>query len=231
MLTLPKSVVHRTLEGLMAAGLILRDPETSRYRLGPRALDLGFAGVGAPGMQTLALPLMEKLSARTQETATLSYLVEVERVYVAQVEGPQAVKMTIGIGHRAPLYAGASGRAILSAFPKEELERYLERTRLDQLTGSTIGDVSLLRSTLEESRQRGYATSFGERDPWAAAVAAPICTAIGHPIGSMSVCGPLARFEASPVDDYGKAVCEAAAALSALLAGREVPAKANGAAG
>lgn len=216
-LTLPKSVVHRALDALVETGLVARDRETSRYRLGPRALELGLAAVGAPDVRTLALPIMQELVRESGETATLSLLVGVERVYVAQVESLQEVRMTVEVGRRYPIYVGASGRAILAHFSPEEIGRYLDRTALDALTPSTITDRKRLERELAKVRAQGYASSSGERDPWAAAVAAPILPSGRRVIGSMSICGPRTRLSAERVARYGEVVRRGADELANQL--------------
>lgn len=217
-LQLPKSAVYRTLDALVETGLVTREVPGSRYRLGPRALDIGLAAVGGPDTRATAMPLMHELRDRTGETVTLSFRLGYERVYVDQAESPQDVRMTVEVGKRAPLYAGASGRAILAYLASDELEGYLARTKLVPLTPSTIIDVESLRNEVARVRSAGYASSAGERDPWAAAVAAPIFVAGERPIGSMSVCGPRPRFTAHVTMSYGAAVHDTAARLSRQLA-------------
>jgi DNA-binding IclR family transcriptional regulator len=217
-LDLPKSAVHRTLSALVVTGLLSRDGDTARYRLGPRAVDLGLAAGGSPDLLARALPFLQELRDRSGETATLSALIGVERVYLGQVEGAQDVRMTIEVGARAVLYAGASGRAILAQFSAPELESYLARTTLSPLTESTITDGTRLRRVLQEVRDRGYAASRGERDASAGAVAAGFRVGVAGPIGSMSICGPLQRFTGAAVSTYGGLVAAAAARLSAQQA-------------
>ncbi|TAM60101.1 IclR family transcriptional regulator [bacterium] len=216
-LTLPKSVIHRTLDALVETGLVARDPDTARYRLGPRALELALAAVGAPDVRTLALPIMQGLVRESGETTTLSLLVGTERVYAAQVESPQEVRMTVEVGRRYPIYVGASGRAILASLQPEELARYLDRTELQPLTRSTIVDRKRLQRELVKVRAQGYAASSGERDPWAAAVAAPILPGGGRVIGSMSICGPRTRLVAERVTLCGELVRRGADELGRQL--------------
>jgi len=213
-LNLPKSAVHRILASLVRTGFVERDETGARYRLGPRAIDLGMVAMGTPDIRALALPVMQELSRRTQETVTLSLLTGRERVYVSQVEGPRAVRMTVKIGARFPLYAGASGRAILGALPQRERDAYLESVSLRPLTPDTITSRSRLLKEVRRAREVGYAASAGERDPWAAAVAAPLVTARGRVLGSISVCGPRQRLGLDEVGEYGRAVADAAAGLS-----------------
>src|SRR5215469_8548567 len=213
-LSIPKSAVHRTLIALCRTGLVRQDPATAKYRLGMRAVDLGLAALDHSDIRSAALPVLQETTARTGETTTLSLLAGRERFYAAQVESPQDVRMTVEVGLRCPLYAGASGRAILAHLPEPELDEYLRSVPLVPLTACTITDVAVLRAQLERVRALGYAVSRGERDAWAAAVAAPFRDRDGRVAGSLSVCGPLSRFESVPVADLGAVVRDAARSLT-----------------
>lgn len=216
-LEMPKSAVHRILASLVKTGFVERDDSAPLYRLGPRAIDLGMAAMGTPDIRSVALPVMQELSRQTGETVTLSMLIGRERVYVSQVEGPQPVRMTVKVGARFPLYAGASGRAILTAMLEVERAGYLDAVPLTPLTPDTITSRSRLEKEIREARERGYSASAGERDPWAAAVAAPLMTSRGRVLGSISVCGPRQRLGAVQVAEYGRAVSAAASDLMSQI--------------
>ena len=216
-LSLPKSAVHRILDALVRAGLVAREPLSSGYRLGFAALQVGLAAMGTSDPRVVALPVMQDLVDRTAETATLSVLVGLERTYLAEIEGPQVVRMTVGLGGRQPLYAGASGRAILAYFSEEELSAYLSTVQLRALTEATPTRQPDLLAALERVRDLGYASSVGERDPSAAAVAAPIFASGRRVMGSVSICGPQSRFLPSVVRSHGQAVAEASRIISAAL--------------
>lgn len=222
-LAMPKSAVHRTLASLTRTGLVRKDPGTAKYRLGPRAIDIGFAAIDHGDVRTAALPIMRRATALTGETTTLSLVAGRERFYAAQVESPHDVRMTVEIGLRAPLYAGASGRALLAAFEPEALDDYLESIQLVRLTDRTISSAKQLRAVLEEVRELGYAISRGERDPWAAAVAAAFRDRDRAVLGSLSICGPLGRFEPDRVTEYGSIVSESASELSHFLGAEQTP--------
>ena len=212
-LGLPKSAVHRLLDLLVQLGLVARDRTSSRYRLGPRAAELGFAALGTPDIRGLAMPVLQDLSRRTDETATLTLLAGHERFYAEQVPSLQDVKMTVELGRRCPLYAGASGHALLAFFSTAQLNSYLATTPLEPLTDRTITSRDTLIRELERVRRNGFAVSAGERDPWAAAIAAPVFHG-DVLVAAISVCGPLSRFTEEQTHDYGEMVRLAARQLS-----------------
>jgi IclR family acetate operon transcriptional repressor len=213
-LGLPKSVVHRILSALVEQRFLERDEASARYRLGPEAIALGFAALGNANLVEAALPYMEGLRETTQETVTLSVRVGDERVYVHQLESPQDVRMTVAVGRRWPLYAGASGQAMLAALPPEEFERYLARTSLLPLTERTLTDPEALRERVRQAQAQGYAVSLGERDPWAAAVAAPVLVPNQGVVGAMSVCGPRPRLSKSAMEAFAPHLVAAVRSVS-----------------
>ena len=215
-LDLSKAVVHRVLTTLAAKGFVETDEVSHRYRLGPMSLALGVAYLDRIDLRALALPRLQGLSERTNETATLSLRYGWERMYVDQVTPNREVKMTVALGRSFPLHAGSSSKAFLAFLPDDEQERYLREHDLEQLTDRTIIDAEQLRRELLRVRERGYAVSFGERQAGAGSLAAPIRDHRGHPAAAVSVCGPLERFR-EEVDLFAKLLLEATADLSRQL--------------
>lgn len=192
-LGLSKAVVHRILRSLVSRRLLALDETGGRYRLGPAAVTLGTRALRDLGLREKALPVLWRMQQETGETATVSELVGVSRVYLDQVPSLQEVKMTVEIGRPFPLHAGASSRSIL-AFAPPYLRRQILDGPLSALTPKTIVDRAALETELDRNAAEGVAASFGERQPGAASVAAPLLGADGHAVGSISVCGPVDRF-------------------------------------
>jgi len=192
-LGLSKTVVHRILTSLRAQGFVELEEPARRYRLGPKTLLLGLAYLERIDVRDLARPVLEELSERFEETATLSVRSGGTRVYVDQVTPKRDIKMVVPLGRPFPLHAGASSKVLLAFLPDDEREAYLAGT-LAQLTPLTVTDVATLTEELEEVRLRGWAASYGERQEGAGSVAAPILDHDGIPVASMSVCGPVERF-------------------------------------
>lgn len=215
-LALSKAVVYRILQSLLSRGLVDFDPISREYGLGPSAIALGARALRYLDLRDVARADLLWLRDLTRETTTLSLLAVDRRTYVDQYESPQEIRMEVELGRPYPLYAGASSRAILAFLPEPEVERVLQGG-LEPLTEETIVAADKLREGLAEVRRNGYATSRGERQAGAGSVAAPVFSADGRVTGSISVCGPLARFDADAIDRYIPLVTEAAANISRKL--------------
>jgi DNA-binding IclR family transcriptional regulator len=217
-LGLSKAVVYRILSSFRAKGFVDLDEATRRYSLGPRSLHLGLAYMNRTDVPRIARPELERLSKATDETATLSLRTGRTRVYVDQVTPDRDVKMVVQLGLQVPLHAGASSKAFLAFLDPEEQQGYLSRP-LDKLTRLTITSPRGLRKELGEIRQRGYATSFGERMEGAGSVAAPVVGHDGHPAAVISVCGPVERFR-SEAEEAARVLLESTGRLSRQLGHR-----------
>ena len=193
-LGLSKAVVHRILASFRAKGFVELDETTRRYSLGPKILFLGLTYLDRVDILSVARVAMSRLSALTEETATLSLRSGDSRVYVDQVTPNRDVKMSVSLGLPYPLHAGASSKAFLAFLSEDERNAYLGSGSLQKLTGQTQVDAKKLRKELDRIRELGYAQSFGERMEGAGAVAAPVFGRDGEPAGVISVCGPIERF-------------------------------------
>lgn len=210
-----RSSAYRIVRTLMDRGWIA-EARPGEYELGPLALMLGTRAIKQLSLREVALPSMQALRDATDETVTLSVLVGSERVCIEQLESPRQVRMTVAVGHPYPLYAGASGKAILAGMDADALARYIAATRLTKLAPNTILGKEKLARSVAEAAARGYVVSVAERDPEAFSVAAPI-TGPGGVVGSIAVCGPASRFAEDDAARYGRRVKDAAATISAAL--------------
>jgi len=215
-LGLSKAVVHRILRTLVDRDLLTVEPSSRGYRLGPGAAALGARALRGAQLRPAALPELRELQIRTGETTTISARVADGRVYLDQVVSEKEIKMTVEVGRRFPLHAGSSGRAILAFLPPDDQARVLDGP-LEALTPETIVDRDALRARLDAVRRTGIAESGGERQAGAASLAAPVFDVDGHPIGALSVCGPIHRFTESVRTTFAPMVLESADAVSRAL--------------
>jgi IclR family acetate operon transcriptional repressor len=212
-LGLSKAVVHRILQSLATRSLVRSDATTREYRLGTGAIALGARAMRDFDLRRVAQPTLHRMRDATNETTTLSARLQDSRIYLDQYESPQEIKMTVELGRPYPLHAGASSRAILAFLPKETIDRIIG-AGLARLTPETIRSPRELRRRLAETRAAGHAVSRGERQPAAGSIAAPVFGIDGGVVGSISVCGPVDRFDDAAVKRYVPIVHSAAAEVS-----------------
>jgi DNA-binding IclR family transcriptional regulator len=217
-LGLARSTVYRILNSLTAYGLVGKDDQHPVYRLGARLAALARVIEPKNHRETLiaiAGPIMDGLAQKVSEACKLSVLEGDEAVTIRVAQSPAEYGLTIRVGHRAPIQAGGSSKAMLAHLPEAEIERILARP-LSAYTPYTITDPDMLREILAQIRALGYAEDNSEITPGIHSVAAPIFGASGSVIGALGV-----PFLGDPLPErvrpIRQAVLEAARAISAAL--------------
>jgi DNA-binding IclR family transcriptional regulator len=206
------STASRLLATLESAGMVQRDGQ-GPYRLGLHLVTLADRVLARLDLGQLARPVLVELMEQTGETATLSLASEREAMTVDSVPSRSSVVSMARLGRPSVSHATAVGKVML-AFGGGPLPR--ERD-LRALTDRTITDRAELEAAVEEVRERGYATVFGEREAEVNAVAAPVWGRGGALAAIVGIQGPAARLE-DPARVLAP-LLEGAGALSRALGG------------
>ncbi|MEK5234659.1 IclR family transcriptional regulator [Paenibacillus sp. FSL L8-0470] len=209
---LHKSTVHRLLTTLEEKGFLMRNESTEKYRLGMRIWELSTHLPTLDEPAALLLPAMERLRDRLGETVSLYLRDGLERVRIQAVQSRQAIRRVAQIGARLPLSVGASSKVLAAYAPHEVQIRLLA----DPAWPETV-DRSLYLEQLKEVTRRGYATSFEEREPGAAAVAVPIVGRNGSVVAALSLSGPVSRLSRETLEEYAVVLSENAAEMGLMM--------------
>lgn len=188
-----KSAVQRFTFTLEALGYLRKDAQ-KRYRLTPRALTLGFGFLQTDALIERATPYLHELNQRCHESCNLSEPDAYDMVFVARFPSHNRVMIPMPLGLRLPMYCTASGRAYLSRLEPEQSRQMLEEMPREAYTPSTQVDLEGLISTIEATRETGYAWADSEYFPGDISLAAPIVDAGGHPLGAINVGVPASRW-------------------------------------
>ncbi len=162
-----------------------------RYRLGFRFLEIGNLVREQLEVRRVALPHMVKLRDSVGDSVQLVVADGCEGVYVEVVEAIKPIRLYISPGRRAPLYAGASTRLLLSFMPAERIARILKERPPVSHTPSTMVDIPGLLKVLDGVRGLKYAISRAELEHGSAELAAPLYDHAGEVIAALSIAGPL----------------------------------------
>ncbi|MGH8792684.1 MAG: IclR family transcriptional regulator [Stackebrandtia sp.] len=184
------STASRMLTTLVESELVRRVPETGRYRLGPRLVELGNAALAGIDLRETTRRHLVALTETTGETATLSVPGEHALITIDFEQSPSSVRSVAEMGRHAVLHATSIGKVYL-AYGGE-----LPPGRLAACTDKTITDRKTLAAELERVRERGWAESVGEREDEMNAVGVPVLDADGTLTGVLGLQGPATRFGA-----------------------------------
>lgn len=192
--SLTKPTVHRLLGSLSHRQLVIQDPATGDYMLGPGSIGVADAAMrGAAGLGVFLTPALERLRDATGETAALYVRAGLDRVCIGQAPSSQPVRYTAHVGAAYPLHAGSMGKLLLAFSEETERADLLQRLELRPVTTGTIVDRRRLEADLLRIRRSGVATSRGERATGVASMSAPVLASDGRVLAAMSIVGPDTR--------------------------------------
>ena len=218
---LSKPSVYRLLNTLQTFHLVSKEPQTGLYHPGPGLIELAQKGLERFEVRKIAIPYLDELQKKTNETVHLAILDSGEVVYLEKRESKQTIRMYSAVGRRAPAHCTGLGKAILAFLPQEERRRILEEKGLTAYTPRTITSLSEFELECERIRSRGFAFDLGEHEEEIRCVAAPIFDHTGYPIAALSVAIPAFRTNQDQLEELGPEVAKAAQGVSRELGFRD----------
>ena len=215
-LGLAKSTVHRLATTLVEYDILEQNRETGKYRLGLALFELGTLVRRKMDVMSEAQAQIHALADLSGETVQLAILDHLSVLYIRIRESRQAVRMSSGLGSRAPAHCTSVGKVLLAHQTPETIQQVIDNG-LRRYTPNTITEPAALLAELESIRQRGHAIDDEEIESGLRCVAAPIRDHSGRVIAAISVAAPVQRMTKKNVQTTVPSVVAAAEAISRRL--------------
>lgn len=206
---LTQGTANRIIRALMAEGLLAQNPKTTNYFLGSTTVLLGQAAQLGFGLDK-AMPVLEQVNRDTGESVNLVVREWNESVVLMRVASTLPLRFEQRIGARFPLYATASGKAILAA--SSDSEDYLAQLpkRLPGITDHTLKTPAELEKQLDEIRKRGFSIDEEENVDGVRCVGAAVLDPTGVALAALVIQVPSVRMPPRRVKELGHIVQQAA---------------------
>ncbi len=213
----PKSTLHRFMLGLETHGILRRDGDDRRWRLGYRLVIWGSLATDSNSLRDLARPVLQQLAEVSGETAILTVYSGRQVICLDLCETQQPVRLRMMIGDRRPLHAGASSKILTAFLPPTEIDGIIAEHGLPWLCSGTITDPQTLRAELARIAACGYAVSLEETDRDAWGVATPVRDWRGQVVAGVGLAGPSTRYSEAKVQQWVRLCSQASARIGKLL--------------
>jgi DNA-binding IclR family transcriptional regulator len=214
-----KSTAFRLVSTLESHEIVEQTEVRGKYRLGLGLVRLAGASSARLDVVQEARPVCRRLAADSGETVNLAVLSEDAALYVDQASGGAGLPSHNWVGQHIPLHATSNGKVLLSGLEPAEVERRLGdgQGALPAYTRRTITDRAVLLRELETVRDQGYAVAADELEVGLTALAAPVRSAHGDVIASISLSGQTFRLPTKRVGDLVPLVVAAGEEVSRRL--------------
>lgn len=173
---LNRSTTHRYVSTLATLGYVAQDDETRKYRLGAKAVEIGFAALNSIEISRVAAGLLQRLADETGFTVSMAVLDGPDIVYVERRRSGRQrnLDLNLQVGSRLPAYCTALGKVLLAAEDPEQLRALLDRVDLARRTPATITVREHLLAGLDRVRRGAVAVNDEELAPGIRAIAVPV---------------------------------------------------------
>lgn len=185
---LPKPTLHRMLQQLEGAGLLIRQADGRHYGTGHRlrrlAENLLLNATHHGARHAVLRHLVDELG----ESCNVTTLSGNEIVYLDRVETPEPLRFYLRPGSRVPIHCSASGKMVLAQMSPAQRRKLLAHAPLKQYTAKTLTDLDALEAEFTRIRRDGFALDDEEFLPGLVCVAvlvpgrSNLCVAVQAPV-------------------------------------------------
>jgi IclR family pca regulon transcriptional regulator len=191
---LDPGTTFRMLNTLVMLGYVDRVPESRRFRLTLKVVDLGMHAIGRSDLREIARPILRSLVGEVSEAASLGVLEGGDVLYIERVRaGVTRMGVDIRIGTTIPAAHSMIGHAILAYLSSRDVARVAATPpRPGEFSSEPLAKAELER-TLAEVRGNGFALSDSYFGSGLRVLAVPVLDIDGYPVAAVSVAAPMVR--------------------------------------
>ncbi len=124
---MPPSKAHRYLVSLIRAGLVEQDPLTSRYNLGPFALNIGLVAIDRLDRVRQGLTAIAQLRDEINETTALAVWSDNGPVIVRWERPRRPITVNVVTGTALEILSSASGRVFAAWMQNDAVNRLISK--------------------------------------------------------------------------------------------------------
>jgi DNA-binding IclR family transcriptional regulator len=215
-LGIPKSSLTGLLRTLVQSEMVLSDPMTKHYALGPRVVTLAGRYLANLDLAVAGQPIVHDLMKETDESASLCIQSGGEILVIVRANCSQPLQRSLQLGERALISRSSAGKAILAFVSEAEQTAAL---RVEAKIHPAHTDLGKLQNELREIRRTGIAVSRDETIRGLTGLAAPVVDGFGNLAGALSVAIPTSRVTKQVEVSVSRALRAASKALRFRLGG------------
>lgn len=210
-----KASVSKMLSTLATRRFVRKDPETRRYRLGYRLVELSARLIESIDIRAEARPHLKALERTINEVINLAVYHNGEVIYVDKFEGTKSLRLHSRIGGRASLTCTSVGKVLLAFLPEPERRYLMDAAAPERRTHLSVATWEELAGQFAEIRKQGYALDLEENMEGVVCVGAPIFDYSGKVVGAVSVSCPTVRGDMPRLLELKDRLLEACTRISA----------------
>ncbi len=216
---LDPGTTFRMLNTLVELGYVSRIPESRRFALTLKVLDLGFHAIARTDLRSIVRPILRGLVGETNEAASFAVLQGADVLYLERVRaGITRLGVDIRVGTTVPATQTAIGQSILAFLPEKEVDKVRQLTPLTPFIMKPHASELALPELLGRVRADGHILTESLFTDGLRILAVPVLDIDGYPVGAISIAAPTVRCSAEELRERAlSSALEAAVAIGKAL--------------
>ncbi|QCI65297.1 IclR family transcriptional regulator [Phreatobacter stygius] len=217
----PRSSAFNLLGTLADKGFLYEPRTRGGYYPSPRWLSLVQTIADAEPLPEAAYSLVAEIAEETGETTAIGAPAGTSALFIHVVESNSPIRYFAQVGHKLPIHASSTGRAILAQYSRDERYALYRKISFQQYSETTPTSMEAVEAELRRSAERGWHQSLADFSPDLVGVALPL--PIQSRRLSLVVAGPMFRCR-DRIPETAAALQRAVRRFSDLLELSEAPA-------
>lgn len=203
------SKAHLYLVSFIRLGLVVQDPVTARYGLGPAAIQLGIAAINQLNVVDVAHKHLEAFLEKTGASVSLSIWGNRGPTIIFRLDGHLPVPMSVRVGFVLPLLSTATGRIFMAHLPEREW-----RSIASVEEAVAPGRLARVLQRLEALRDGGVALTDSETHQGFFGISAPVFSSDNTICAAVTALGLSAHVDLRPNGPVALGIRDAARLIS-----------------
>lgn len=176
-----------------------KDPESDRYRVTYKLLDLAYRATPAQELASVAAPVLHALAQRAEQSCHLVVQHDAKALVLLRQESPGQIGLSARLGTVVDLISSCSGHILLAFSEPDQLNAVLAQAKL-----SPDLDAIALQEMLVRIRTRGYETMQSARVAGMRDMSYPVFGFDGRVVAALTI--PFVTFiDGSQAIDFDRA--------------------------
>lgn len=190
-----KATAYRALVSLAGIGLLDRDAQSRRFRLGAYLFSLGAVAARRFSVLAHARQVLSTIAKETGDTVFLSVRNRYDSVCIDSAIGSYPIRaQTLSVGESVPLGVSTAGVAMLSTMDDDEVRHAVQFNAVAIAKFKTIKPEQIYEH-VARARELGYSLYSGQIVAGMAGLGRPIRAANGRGLAVISVTALLDRMQ------------------------------------
>ncbi len=175
--------LYRVVLVLEARGYLYRRAGSDRYRLSLKLFELAHQTSSVRQLTDAALPIMQGLAPKAQQSCHLAVLSGHEALIVLQIDSPLPMRYSVMLGAKFD-FAETSSGVVIYAYSPEHVRQQLDGFLTSEKRGEEIGDV---HGRAKSILKLGYEVKKSLAVGGVTNISVPVFDYLGHVVAALTV--------------------------------------------